>query len=162
MMSNLLDAIALEAAKTDQAASGAGESQQGRPGPEAAPAPPPKPATETQLNALLEMLIKQASQKFPSVADVWDDEKRALFCGALGPLLDKYHLDAFGFFELWKVEIMATVICVPLLYLTAMAIRADLERDAAGKAKDVSPGVDGEGEPFKPSAGFNADGIAKS
>lgn len=159
-----LDAIAREAAAIDAGAAAPGSDAP--PGPDAgAAAPQPeKISTEAQLDGLLKMAIDQAARKFPSVGPVWSDEKRAMFCGALGPLLDKYDVVPFAFFERWRVEIMATVICVPLLYATALAIRADLDRVAAAAAKDVSPGAESVagGEGFKPSAGVNADGVPKS
>lgn len=156
-----LDALAGEAAAVDREANG-------EPGPGGQPGAPPadekKTSTEAQLNTALALVIDKAGDKFPSVKPVWDDGKRAMFCGALAPVLDKYDVDAFGFFEEWHVEIMAVVICVPLLWLTAKAIRADLDAAAQSREKEINPasGTGGYDPHAPPTRGVNDDGVPKS
>ncbi len=98
-----------------------------------------KPSTADELAGMLAVTVKLAARKFPSIVNVWTDATIRDVAGVLAPVLDKYDLDIFAFLERWRAEIMAVITCLPLAYATAAAIRDDLEREAAAKAKPVTP-----------------------
>lgn len=99
----------------------------------------PKLTTEQELKFALELGVKTVAHRFPSIAQVWTDEKRAEVARAVAPVFDKYGVSLFGFLEEWKEELMCAVVVVPLMWETAAMIRLDLEREAAQRAKPVRP-----------------------
>ena len=142
-----LDSIAAEAAATDATvagtAPGAGDTAPGGPGagPAGADAPSPGAATAALLFGLLTGLVGVAVKRFPSLAAVWTPDAVHTVADALAPLLDKYGLATPEWLERWRLEISALMLCGPLLFATIAAVRADLEAEAAARAKNVSPGA---------------------
>jgi hypothetical protein len=150
-----VDALELELSAIDAEAKGEDPGA----GPQPEPPKQEKPSTEAVLNNLLGMAIAEGSKKFPSIEPIWTGEKRSMFCGALGPLLDKYDVDAVAFFERYAVEIMAVVICVPMLYLTVQAIRLDLAAQSRGAEVDITPATAPQPDRQPAPAPVNEEGI---
>ena len=141
-----LDSIAAEAAVTDATVAGAAPGAEGAApgGPGAAPggdAPQPGAATAALLFGLLTGLAGVAVKRFPSLAAVWTADAVHTVADALAPLLDKYGLATPEWLEKWKLEISALFLCGPLLFATIAAVRADLESEAAERAKNITPGA---------------------
>lgn len=157
-MTENLDALAGEAAKVDAGAAGAPPNGTGpAAGAAAASQEPAKMPTSKQLELLLGGLIEKAGTKFPSIVEVWKGPGALpSFCEALGPLLDKYDVDAFGFVEQWRVELTAAFVCVPLLWMTAKAIRADIETAQRADEKVVNPAPGSGDVKYDPHAGPKA------
>ena len=140
-----LAAVDPDSANLDELAAAA-DGAAGAPPPGEGPAPgegpgpaPPGPDTAAMIAGVMGALLGKAKQRFPSLVTVWTDSDVQNFAGALAPLLDKYGLSP-AWFELWRVEITAALVCGPLVLATFVAIRADLQSERARAAKDAGAG----------------------
>lgn len=106
------------------------------------PPPPPEPPEEACVKEIAGILgaargIAKA-RKFPRVATVLDDEVIEQFSRGLAPVLVKYDIRPAAFFGQWEAEIMAVLVCGPVLWSIVQAFRDDWEWKAAQAAKEVA------------------------
>jgi hypothetical protein len=135
-MPDNLDALAAQAAELDAAAAAQpGSPEQPQPQHEPEPASDPR----ADLAGLLSTFRELMRPMFPTVANVYDEPTIARVADALAPVFVKHHWSVGELFGLWKEEIMAAFVCVPVAVATVRAMKDDLEARAATQAKPVQP-----------------------
>lgn len=107
--------------------------------PGAAPAQPAAPPIDWAGDAkvIIDFAMASFTPFFPSLATVYTPEARAQLDPALGNVFKKYDFDLARLFAKWEPEIRLSMVVVPLLGPTIVAVRTDWQarKDAREKAE---------------------------